>query len=591
MRSPLRVFKSRMAKAFKHPRVNLRFVEWFTSMVSHPRGFATLQYIFKRSRWYYLMLAHIQGKKGDHRAAFRTLMLGQRVSANEPLIHIKLSAIHRDNVNIAAAHTHLRIAELLRPGYSTIRRLTFEMDQQLYSEGFETLDKALDLPPKLLGAHMPVLNRVSIYYPEHGPKLIEARKVLMERLRTDSYETPEELSDAVSIAIANRWLRLALEISRNTAVELLPTVRNRLTRLEKNLGGYLSMLDMAWENETSDVTHALARGQAFSLAGLEIRGEKIVELFIPPAIFDYPREEKQTHETIRQTFFHIIPILMEDSGAVIVPRMQLDWRQCFPKTRGARIISYHTRAPFDQLRLHVQEAPFAGYCSFDHSGFAGFASTATDHSAIRSFVANIPDEELESNHREMVARFVDANVSKYSQSADSGPLPENYVFVALQVSTDVVAQLGFMSGMELLESVMEHYRGTDTRVVVKRHPFCRSMKVQECLEQWEASGNIVRSNNSIHDILKNAKVVFTINSGVGLEALMHGKTVVVGGSCDYCYAAKVARSRDELRTIMKGDLTPDRRRLLELLYFFVRRFAIPATDSKGIRSRLEEWLV
>lgn len=90
------------------------------------------------------MLAHVQGKQGDHRAAFRTLMLGQRVAPNEALIHIKLSAIHRDNVNISGAHTHLRIAEMLKPGYSTIRRLTFEMDQQMYEEGSRTLD--LHLP-------------------------------------------------------------------------------------------------------------------------------------------------------------------------------------------------------------------------------------------------------------------------------------------------------------------------------------------------------------------------------------------------------------------------------------------------------------
>ncbi len=590
MRSPLSLLKSQLANVLKHPRVNERFVAWFILMASHPGGFGTLRYLFKRSRWYYLMLAHVQGKQGDHRAAFQTLMLGQRVAANEPQIHIKLSAIHRDNLNIDAAHTHLRIAELLKPGYSTIRRLAFEIDQQMFGQGYQTMEKALALPQKLLRAHMPVLNRASIYYPELGRKLAEAREMLIEQLRTTYYETSETLSDAVAIAIANRWLRLALEMSRNSKVDLLPPVQSRLDRLEKNLGGYLPMLDAAWENEISDNTTALMGGKTLFLTEAENGGATVVELFIPPAIFDYPREEKQTHETIRQTFFHIISILMERIDLAIVPRMQLDWRQCFPKTRGSRIISYHTRALYDISRIHVQEAPLAGYCSFDSSGFAGFASTATDHSAIRQFVAGVPDEVLEHNHQEMIERYVNANVSKYSQSTETKPISGRYVFVALQVSTDVVAQLGWMSGMELLESVLEHHRGSDTKVVVKRHPFCRSMKVQECLERWEAAGDIVRSNNSIHGILKDAEVVFTINSGVGLEALMHGKTVVVAGACDYNYAAKVAKSRNELRAIMKGDLTPDRCRIRELLYFFVRRFAIPGNDQNGIQRRLEEWL-
>ena len=589
MRSPLRIFKSQIGKAFKHPRINQRFVEWFTFLVSHPQGFGTLRYLFKRSRWYYLMLAHVQGKQGDHRAAFRTLMLGQRVAPNEALIHIKLSAIHRDNVNISGAHTHLRIAEMLKPGYSTIRRLTFEMDQQMYEEGSRTLDLALTLAPQLLAAHLPILNRVSIYYPSHTLRLVEFRRVLADSLRNAIYQTEDELSQAVSIAISSRWLRVALEITKKTELELAPLVRERLDRLEKNLGGYLPMLDMAWENETSSTIRAQVRGTVYTLTEVEDQGMKTVELFIPPAVFDYPKDEKQTHETIRRTFFQIISILMERSDLAIVPRMQLDWRQCFPKTRG-RIISYHTRAPFDPTRIHVQEAPLAGYCTFDHAGFAGFASTATDHSEIHRFVANITDEALETNHQEMIARFVDANVSKYSQSGDSGPLPTNYVFVALQVSTDVVAQLGFMTGMELLDGVVKHYRGTGTRVVVKRHPFCRSMKVQESLDRWEAEGDIIRSNSSIHGILKNAQVVFTINSGVGLEALMHEKTVIVGGSCDYCYAARVANNRDELSQILTGNLAPDRKRIREFLYFFTQRFAVPATDSTGIRLRLAEWL-
>jgi len=41
------------------------------------------------------------------------------------------------------------------------------------------------------------------------------------------------------------------------------------------------------------------------------------------------------------------------------------------------------------------------------------------------------------------------------------------------------------------------------------------------------------SDASVHDLISGANAVFTVNSGVGLEALLHGRPVVVTGECDY----------------------------------------------------------
>ena len=38
---------------------------------------------------------------------------------------------------------------------------------------------------------------------------------------------------------------------------------------------------------------------------------------------------------------------------------------------------------------------------------------------------------------------------------------------------------------------------------------------------------------SIHQLIDNAKVVVTVNSGVGLEAILHGKSVFTFGRADY----------------------------------------------------------
>lgn len=562
----------------------------FQWLASGPRSGRILFRLFRSSTWYYLMLARNQRLQGDDQAAFHTLMRGQRCPIDDYRIHIKLSELYRDNGDIQAAHTHLRVANALKPGYSTIRLLTFETDHHMLDEGSKTMARILEFSPQLIHRHLPMLNRISIYYPEHREKLNAAREELRISLLGGSYPSPAQLSGAVDTAISNRWLRVALDICGTRTPELRPATRQLLNRVAGDLGAYESMLDLAWENETSADLKAIIKSRIVALKEADTESNRVVELFIPTPFFAGTENEKPTYETIRLTFVHVIRFLLESNGVIVIPRFQLFWRDCIPKTRNARIISYHTNAPTNPLHLHIQESPLAGRCSFDHSGFAGFSSIATDHTQITRFVSDVSSEELERNQRDMHERYVTSNTSKYIQPSDGKPISGPYVFVALQIPTDIVSRLAWISGTELLRSVVDYYRGTGVKVVVKRHPFCGSMGVQRCLDQLESAGEIIRTDNSIHSLIASARLVLTVNSGVGLEALMHGKTVVVSGKCDYSYAAKTVRNRDELFHVLAGDLSPDERRIRELLYFYARRFTVPATDAGFIRARLEEWL-
>src|SRR5690606_11694616 len=59
---------------------------------------------------------------------------------------------------------------------------------------------------------------------------------------------------------------------------------------------------------------------------------------------------------------------------------------------------------------------------------------------------------------------------------------------------------------------------------------------------------VLLSNASIHSLIERAEAVYKVNSGVGLEALLHEKPVVVTGKCDYMYAATVVQTPHALRT-------------------------------------------
>ncbi|NJM37443.1 MAG: hypothetical protein HC845_06020 [Akkermansiaceae bacterium] len=286
----------------------------------------------------------------------------------------------------------------------------------------------------------------------------------------------------------------------------------------------------------------------------------------------------------------MIDYLIHRDDLVIVPRFQFYWRHCIPKIENAWVVSYHTQGQKNSKHLHIQEAPLAGRCSFDDAGFAGFSSIATNHSAIEAFTAKVSAELLEQNQKELYQQYVVNNVSKYKQSSETAPITEPYVFVALQISTDVVSRLAWISGIEMLQIVAEYYRSSGTRVVVKRHPYCGSMSMQKCLDELEENGSIIRASGSIHQLISSAKLVLTVNSGVGLEALIHNKPVIVSGRCDYSYATQTVKTRTELFEALTntGDSDPLKRQ--QLLYYYVHQFTLAANAGEKISARLQDWL-
>lgn len=548
------------------------------------------QRICKNRTWYYVLKAREFRLRGNDHNAFITLMMGQRCNKNDAKIHLGLSVLYRDNCNVMAAHTHLKIANILKPGYSTIRLLAFESDSGLLTAGSKTMQKALDLPESIIYRHITILNRVSIFYPEHTNKLDTIRLNIKKNIESITSSSSLVVSRAINLAISNRLFNNAHNLYINSKTEIHPKTLKLLNRLTNNLLKYQRLLELCWPNETSADLKAFYKNQSIPLKELDHQKHKIVELFIPAVFFSHPDREKPTFNTIRKIFSSVIDYLMESPNLVIIPRFQLYWNQCIPKTKDCYVISYHTSARYNPRHLHIQESPLAGRCSFDSSGFAGYSSIAADYSVIKKFTSGINDHQLRLNQDNMHKTYVSTNVSKYFQPLSDEILSFTYVFVVLQVSTDIVSRLAYISAPEMLQIVVDHYRGTDTKVVVKRHPFCGSMGVSKCLDDLEVKGEIIKTNNSIHSIIKNAKLVLTVNSGVGLEALIQGKTVVVTGACDYAYAAITAKNSIELKKVLSIFPIPNDRLIQQFLYFYIHYFTTFFEDSERINSQLNRLL-
>ena len=111
----------------------------------------------------------------------------------------------------------------------------------------------------------------------------------------------------------------------------------------------------------------------------------------------------------------------------------------------------------------------------------------------------------------------------------------NYVFFPLQVSTDTQILInGNLSLLAAITRVLHYAQEKDLYLVIKPHPADKNPlylhKMKQLLSTYRKT---IFSNENTFKLLKNAKEVFTINSTVGLEAMILNCPVHVFGKALY----------------------------------------------------------
>lgn len=219
----------------------------------------------------------------------------------------------------------------------------------------------------------------------------------------------------------------------------------------------------------------------------------------------------------------------------------------------ALYLSHHTiESPaFATLRdkgtriVHFKAADLPGRTSLDPMGFAGWSSLA--RKSVQDLdMGNVSTQEIDAffmTTREQVLTF---NQSKYAQQNADEALPERYVFVALQTIGDMVQRNAYLPMLSMLDMVVARFRQSGYQVVIKRHPRCRSRRVTAALRKAAKAPHVTISQGSIHKLLAGAEAVFTVNSGVGSESLIHETPLYCFGASDYGAVAHHIRSDADL---------------------------------------------
>jgi len=177
---------------------------------------------------------------------------------------------------------------------------------------------------------------------------------------------------------------------------------------------------------------------------------------------------------------------------------------------------------------------------------------------IKNFISS--DTTLEPQNNNRISR------AEFYKSLD---LASNHkiVFVPMQVCKDTVIQLfgGWIGKMENLEPLLRQIAIENPKItfLVKNHPVERNYKVS-------ASKNIkIVDNYHYKDCIAYSDAILTINSSVGLQALMWSKTVITLGKCFYNFPllTKKANSKEEIVKYIKQNSSPITEKVRRLIFY------------------------
>jgi len=139
-------------------------------------------------------------------------------------------------------------------------------------------------------------------------------------------------------------------------------------------------------------------------------------------------------------------------------------------------------------------------------------------------------------------RWVAPRRSRYDQPARVADIPADCIAVFLQSEghRDVM-ETCFLDLRQMVKALLAR---TDPRpIVIKPHPRDCDPTTRRFLNRIAGRDARIRiADANIHDILVQAAVCVTINSAVGVEAMMQGVAVVLCGQTDFHHAAVTVKT-------------------------------------------------
>lgn len=152
------------------------------------------------------------------------------------------------------------------------------------------------------------------------------------------------------------------------------------------------------------------------------------------------------------------------------------------------------------------------------------------------FGVSIKNKVYELNFKNIIF-YRKKNIEKYLEKFNLNE--KKYLFVPLQVSNDTQIVLNSSIDLkQLIDKALEYSKKCNFRVVIKPHPAEKNHEILSYIKEKRNTNDIVITDYNTMKLIDNSEAVMTINSTVGLEAMIAGKKTIILGDAIYSHFNK-----------------------------------------------------
>lgn len=344
---------------------------------------------------------------------------------------------------------------------------------------------------------------------------------------------------------------------------------------------------LAIQNTISDEALGMKANERFKISG-PLDTKNTVVIYIQPRFFLQGNSPFEISYMNTQTIFRTILKVLSVSRTVIIPHV-LPHTNLLPKNDYPNLlkIGHHTLGNHEKT-LHQKIAYLSEYSYLDQCGYGPF-SKILPHEQLMSLIIKVDQREADEFRKELFERYCITRTSKFKQENQKfiADEPENTYFFAMQTINDTVARRATINQFKGIKLILEKFINTQKKLIIKPHPLDRSSTTVRFLSETKKHSNAIISNSNIHDLISQTKATICVNSGVGIEALIHLKPVISLGESDYNIASYKAETEAELFALLERPyLKLDKTFISKFLYYFFKEHVCEITDELAISKRL-----
>lgn len=359
--------------------------------------------------------------------------------------------------------------------------------------------------------------------------------------------------------------------------DIYPKIEKITSGFKKKIAIFLPRLDLPWKKPTSD------KPPLISKEATELRSFwKKICIYISNSF----EREGFIVETIE------IP-------AWEITELKLNFSDC-----SLAFIPHRCNIDFDITKVKIpvyfyMQEYFSWMFTIDSDGWSAASSIYPvkynkipdiDNDKYNSYLNKLNSGELES-------KFLQTKSSGVKSLVESGQIPRHsdprvshkrFIFFPLQIPHDQsIRYFSKLTEERVIRRLLIWSKENDIPIVFKPHP--ASPKSMEPLIEIIRDGGGYIAEANIHDLIELSYAVYTINSGVGFEALFHNKPIVTFGRAEYdCCTFKATMNNLDFAWVYcilssRNDL---RKGYAKFFNWFSTEYAYDLSDAENTSTKL-----